>query len=39
MGLLRRASKEVMERGTYGSLLDGAITFDELNALAVPKGT
>ncbi|MDG6902707.1 MAG: isocitrate lyase/phosphoenolpyruvate mutase family protein [Nitrososphaerota archaeon] len=37
MGLLKRASREVMGRGTYGSLLDEAITFDELNALAVPK--
>lgn len=38
MGLLKRASKEVQEAGTYGTLLEGAITFDELNALAVPKG-
>ena len=37
MGLLRRASKEVLEMGTYEALVDGAITFDELNALAVPK--
>jgi 2-methylisocitrate lyase-like PEP mutase family enzyme len=37
MGLLRRASREVLERGTYSSLVDGAITFDELNALALPK--
>ncbi len=37
MGLLRRASREVRERGTYGALLEGAITFDELNALAVPR--
>lgn len=37
MGLLRRASREVREAGTYGALLDGAITFDELNALASPK--
>jgi 2-methylisocitrate lyase-like PEP mutase family enzyme len=37
MGLLKRASKEVREKGTYGALLDGAITFDELNALAVPR--
>ncbi|MDE1853865.1 MAG: isocitrate lyase/phosphoenolpyruvate mutase family protein [Thaumarchaeota archaeon] len=39
MGLLRRASREVREKGTYGSLVDGAITFDELNALAVPRKT
>jgi 2-methylisocitrate lyase-like PEP mutase family enzyme len=37
MGLLERASREVLEKGTFGSLIDGAITFDELNALAVPK--
>lgn len=37
MGLLRRASREVRGKGTYGSLIEGAITFDELNALAVPK--
>jgi 2-methylisocitrate lyase-like PEP mutase family enzyme len=37
MGLLRRASREVLERGTYESLTEGAITFDELNALAAPK--
>ena len=37
MGLLKRASREVRRSGTYDSLLDGAITFDELNALAVPK--
>lgn len=34
MGLLKRASEEVLARGTYESLLDGAITFDELNLLA-----
>ncbi|MDG6968622.1 MAG: isocitrate lyase/phosphoenolpyruvate mutase family protein [Nitrososphaerota archaeon] len=37
LGLLRRASREVREKGTYGNLTEGAITFDELNALAVPK--
>jgi 2-methylisocitrate lyase-like PEP mutase family enzyme len=37
MGLLKRAAKEVLERGTYQNLIEGAITFDELNALAVPK--
>jgi len=39
MGLLRRASREVLEKGTYDSLTEGAITFDELNSLAVPKKT
>ena len=37
MGLLKRAAKEVREQGTYTALVDGALTFDELNALAVPK--
>jgi 2-methylisocitrate lyase-like PEP mutase family enzyme len=37
MGLLKRASEEVLGKGTYSTLVDGAITFDELNALAVPK--
>ena len=37
MGLLRRASTEVLERGTYGTLLDGAISYDELNRLASPR--
>jgi 2-methylisocitrate lyase-like PEP mutase family enzyme len=37
MGLLKRASREVLEKGTYESLVDGAISFDELNALAMPK--
>jgi 2-methylisocitrate lyase-like PEP mutase family enzyme len=34
MGLLKRASREVLERGTYQNLVDGAISFDELNSLA-----
>lgn len=37
MGLLHRASKEVREKGTYNTLLDGAVGFDELNSLAVRK--
>jgi 2-methylisocitrate lyase-like PEP mutase family enzyme len=37
MGLLRRASREVREKGTFDLLTQGAITFDELNSLAVPK--
>src|SRR2546425_4614515 len=37
MGLLKRAAKEVLEKGTYENLIEGAITFDELNALAVPR--
>lgn len=37
MGLLKRAAEEVLQRGTYSSLTEGAISFDELNSLAVPK--
>jgi 2-methylisocitrate lyase-like PEP mutase family enzyme len=37
MGLLKRASREVIDEGTYSKLTDGAITFDELNRLAVRK--
>jgi 2-methylisocitrate lyase-like PEP mutase family enzyme len=37
MGLLKRAAREVLEKGTYENLIEGAITFDELNALAVPR--
>src|SRR5438445_5526409 len=36
MGLLKRASREVLEKGTYQNLVDGAIAFDELNSLATP---
>ncbi|MDA4119801.1 MAG: isocitrate lyase/phosphoenolpyruvate mutase family protein, partial [Thaumarchaeota archaeon] len=39
MGLLKRASEEVLTKGTYATLIDGAITFDELNALAAPGKT
>jgi 2-methylisocitrate lyase-like PEP mutase family enzyme len=37
MGLLKRASKEILEKGTYAELTEGAISFDELNSLAVAK--
>jgi len=37
MGLLKRAAREVVGKGTYETLTEGAITFDELNSLAVPK--
>jgi 2-methylisocitrate lyase-like PEP mutase family enzyme len=37
LGLLRRASEEVLARGTYDALVNGAITHDELNRLAVPR--
>ncbi|HYM39721.1 MAG TPA: isocitrate lyase/phosphoenolpyruvate mutase family protein [Thermoplasmata archaeon] len=36
MGLLRRAGHELREKGTYESLTTGAISFDELMALAAP---
>ena len=36
-GLLKRASQEILTLGTYNSLLDGAISFDELNQLAVAR--
>ncbi len=36
MGLLKRVSREIIEEGTYNSLVEGAITFDELNKLASP---
>lgn len=39
MGLLRRASRELREEGTFELLTEGAITFDELNALALPRGS
>ncbi|MDA4124809.1 MAG: isocitrate lyase/phosphoenolpyruvate mutase family protein [Thaumarchaeota archaeon] len=37
MGLLKRAAKEVMEKGTYETLVEGAVGFDELNSLASPR--
>ena len=39
MGLLKRAAKEVLEKGTYQNLTDGAISFDELNSLALAKSS
>ena len=33
LGLVRRVAKELMERGTYDSLFDGAIPFAELNRM------
>jgi 2-methylisocitrate lyase-like PEP mutase family enzyme len=37
MGLLKRASKEILGSGTYSSLTEGAISFDELNSLATKR--
>ncbi len=33
LGLVRRVAKELMERGTYDSLFDGAIPFADLNRM------
>ena len=37
LGLLKRASEEVLERGSFDLLVHGAISFSELNELAVPR--
>ena len=37
MGLLKRASKEVLDKGTFNTLVEGAISFEELNALAARR--
>ncbi len=37
MGFLKRISHEVLERGMFDSLVNGAISFDELNKLALPR--
>ena len=37
MGLLKRAAREVSDKGTYQNLVDDAIGFDELNSLAMPR--
>lgn len=37
MGVLKRASREVLQKGTYDALTEGVITFEELNALAAPR--
>lgn len=36
LGLLKRISEEVLTQGTFNSLVDGAITHNELNRLALP---
>ena len=36
MGLLKRISKEILDEGSFKGLLEGAISFDELNSLAAP---
>ncbi len=37
MGLLKRVGAELKERGSYDSLMDGAISFDELMSLGAPR--
>lgn len=37
MGLLKRASREVREKGTYDVLTEGAITLDEFSTLSAPR--
>ena len=39
MGFLRRIGEEVLKRGSFDLLLDGAISFEELNRLAIPRGS
>jgi 2-methylisocitrate lyase-like PEP mutase family enzyme len=36
MGLLKKISREILENGSFVSLLEDAISFDELNSLAEP---
>ncbi len=38
LGLLRRVGREVLEERSFRSLLRDALTFDELNRLAEPRG-
>jgi 2-methylisocitrate lyase-like PEP mutase family enzyme len=38
LGLLRRVAAEILGAGRFDALLDGALTFDELNDLARPAG-
>jgi 2-methylisocitrate lyase-like PEP mutase family enzyme len=37
MGLLKRVSRELLEKGTFSLLVEEAIGFDELNSLATKK--
>jgi len=37
LGYLKRSSREVLDQGSFASLVDGAIDFDELNRLAVAR--
>lgn len=37
MGFLKRASRQILEEGNFSMLTDDAISFDELNSLAIKK--
>lgn len=37
LGLLRRAGREILERGSFELLVEGAINFEELNRLALAR--
>lgn len=37
MGFLKKISDQVIREGSFSMLIDGAISYDELNALAIPK--
>lgn len=37
LGFLKRASQDVLARGVFDGLTEGAISYDELNALARPR--
>ena len=39
VGLLKRVSRDILDRGSFELLLDGAVGFDELNALAVARAS
>ncbi len=39
MGFLKKAAREVLEKGTYTTLVTEAITYDELNSLTHPQKT
>ena len=39
LGLLKRASREVLDSGKFDLLVDGALSFDELNRLALPRAS
>lgn len=39
VGLLKRVSRDILDRGSFELLLDGTVGFDELNALAVARAS